>query len=49
MFENWETLSKMSRVELLKGMSNGFKRIVHSSGWEERLKEVVRDRLRPAA
>jgi hypothetical protein len=49
MFENWETLSKASRTELLKGSKAGFERIVHSKGWKGRLKELVRNRLKPAA
>lgn len=49
MFENWETLSKSSRTELLKGSKAGFERIVHSKGWKGRLKELVRNRLKPAA
>lgn len=50
MFENWETLSKLTRPQLLKGDRRGFERIVHRSGWEEKLKELVRKRrLKPAA
>jgi hypothetical protein len=49
MFEDWETLSKSSRTELLKGAKAGFERVIHSKGWKGRLKEVVRNRLKPAA
>lgn len=50
MFENWETLSKLTRPQLLKGDRRGFERIVHRSGWEEKLKELVgKRRLKSAA
>lgn len=49
MFEDWETLSKSSRIELLKGSKAGFERIVHSKTWKRRLKELVKSRLKPAA
>lgn len=41
MFEEWETLSKQSRLELLKGDTSKFIRIVHSKGWKKQLKSVV--------
>jgi len=44
MFERWQDLSKMSRLELLSGDRRGFVRIVHRSGWEDQLKKVVLDR-----
>jgi hypothetical protein len=49
MFEDWETLSKSSRTELLKGSKTGFERIVHSKTWKRRLKELVQSKLKPAA
>ena len=49
MFEDWESLSKSSRIELLKGSKAGFERIVHSKGWKRRLKDLVRNRLKSAA
>lgn len=42
MFEDWETLSKLSRLELLSGKREGFMRIVHKSGWEIELKKLVK-------
>ena len=41
MRENWQALSKRSRVELLKGPRDGFDRIAHSPGWEEALRRVL--------
>src|SRR5918998_4277363 len=32
MFDEWETLSKRSRTELLEGNTNGFVRIIHRPG-----------------
>lgn len=41
MFEGWEKLSKMSRIDLLSGDRKGFVRIVHRSGWQNELKKIV--------
>jgi hypothetical protein len=50
MFEEWETLSKKTRPQLLSGDRKGFERIVHKKGWEQKLKELVeRRKLKPAA
>jgi len=49
MFEDWETLSKLSRIELLKGTRTGFERIVHATGWEKRLIELVQTKVKRAA
>lgn len=40
MFEDWQALSQMTRLELLTG-KDGFVRIIHREGWERRLGEVV--------
>lgn len=45
MFEEWEGLSKMSRIDLLSGDRKGFKRIVHRRGWEDDLKRTIKERL----
>jgi hypothetical protein len=42
MYENWEALSQRSRVDLLKGPRDGFHRVPHSDGWEDRLAGLVR-------
>jgi hypothetical protein len=42
MFEDWEKLSKMSRIDLLSGDRKGFTRVVHRSGWEKELKQVIK-------
>jgi len=41
MFERWEELSQKSRIELLKGDRDGFERIEHREGWEDRLKAML--------
>jgi hypothetical protein len=49
MFENWQTLSQRSRIDLLKGPREGFERIEHRDIWEDRLKAMLeyhRDRKR---
>lgn len=45
MFEDWEELSRRSRLELLAGASRGFQRIPHRGGWEGRLRHAVNSRL----
>jgi hypothetical protein len=44
MFGNWATLSRLSRTELLRS-ENNFIRILHRSGWEKKLSEVIRENL----
>jgi hypothetical protein len=44
MYEDWKTLSAKSRLELLKGSEGDFDRVIHSKGWEMRIKELVRAR-----
>ena len=46
MFNNWEELSKKSRVELLSGTKKDFIRIVHLKGWKEVLKNTIKEKLR---
>lgn len=44
MFERWEELSKLSRLQLLSRKPDGFVRIVHKKGWEEELRDVITKR-----
>jgi len=46
MFENWEALSRRSRIDLLKGERDGFKRILHGEGWADKLKALLREHRR---
>jgi len=41
MTDNWQELSKRSRMELLKGPREGFERIEHRQGWETQLQGVL--------
>ena len=41
MFENWEELSKRSRIDLLKGQREGFERIEHRDGWDAKLRAML--------
>ncbi len=43
MFDDWENLSQKSRVELLSGHRDSFKRIIHKSGWEDEFTKVVEE------
>jgi hypothetical protein len=49
MFENWKTLSKLTRPQLLSGERKGFERIVHRKGWQEKLVKLLRERATKAA
>jgi hypothetical protein len=42
MYESWEALSKKNRIDLLKGPRDGFTRIEHKDGWEDRLSALIR-------
>jgi hypothetical protein len=46
MYEDWQELSKRSRIELLNGPRDGFDRIVHSGAWQRRLRALIRHRRR---
>lgn len=41
MYEDWEEVSKKSRVDLLNGPEESFDRILHKSGWKEELAQRV--------
>lgn len=43
MHENWKTLSKRSRIELLKGPRDEFERIEHREGWDDKLAALLRN------
>lgn len=42
MYENWQELSRKSRLELLAGNREGFERIPHTTGWETQLRYLVK-------
>ena len=45
MYDNWENLSKRTRLELLSGYSKTeFDRIVHDKHWKNRLKILLRQK-----
>lgn len=42
LFDNWEELSKRSRIDLIKGKyGNDFERVVHSPGWKDQVRTIV--------
>ena len=45
MYEDWEELSKKSRMELLTGNNQGFDRIVHTKGWKNQLEYLIKSKL----
>lgn len=44
MFEDWATLARRTRIDLLAGPRDGFERIPHHGGWIHRLGTLVRQR-----
>jgi hypothetical protein len=50
MFENWQSLSQKSRLELLAGSADGFIRVIHRPGWQQQLRKIVdthREKIAP--
>ena len=41
MFQRWQELSQKSRIDLLRGDREGFERIEHREGWDERLRAML--------
>lgn len=46
MGEQWETLSRLSRTELLERAQRDFERIPHVEGWQHRIRALVAERRR---
>lgn len=46
LYDGWESISKRSRLELLKGTTEKFDRIVHTKGWENRFKLLIENKLK---
>ena len=44
MYEDWQTLSQLSRLELLSSARQGFTRVIHRDGWMDRLKKLIAQR-----
>lgn len=45
MFENWEELSRKTRIELLNSKDRNFERIRHTKTWEDRLESYIKKHL----
>jgi hypothetical protein len=47
LFDNWEDLSKLSRIDLMSGrFGSSFERVIHNSGWKDIVKKVIEDKRR---
>lgn len=45
LFDNWEELSKLSRLDLMSGkFGKSFERVIHKSGWKALVKDIVNKR-----
>lgn len=40
-FQDWENLSKLSRIELLSSTSHKFTRIIHSKRWKSKVMQAI--------
>lgn len=45
LFDNWQDISQMSRIDILKRHERDYIRIIHKEGWEEKLRGVITELL----
>ena len=45
MAEDWKNLSQRSRIDLLSNNVDGFERILHTTGWEQRLIRLIAEKM----
>lgn len=43
LFDNWQEISQMSRIDIMKRNEHDFIRIVHKEGWEKLLKHYINE------
>lgn len=41
LFDNWQEISQMSRIDILKRHERDFIRIIHKNGWEKAIKRHI--------
>jgi hypothetical protein len=45
LYDDWQDVSKRSRLELLRGTTANFDRVVHTGDWEQRFRELIEKKL----
>ena len=46
MYNNWQELSTLSRIELMSGKyGSDFDRVVHTSKWEDKVKKLISEHV----
>ena len=45
LYEDWDEVSRRSRLELLRDRDAHFDRVVHSDGWQDKLEALLHDKL----
>lgn len=45
LYENWDEVSRRSRLELLRDRDAHFDRVIHKEGWERKLGALISDKL----
>lgn len=45
LYQNWDEISRRSRLELLRDQDAHFDRVVHKRGWEDQLSALLHDKL----
>jgi hypothetical protein len=46
LYDDWKDVSKRSRLELLRGTTAKFDRVVHTDGWEDRFQTLIEGELK---
>jgi hypothetical protein len=45
LYADWQDVSKRSRLQLLRGTTENFDRVVHTEGWEGRFESHIETEL----
>jgi hypothetical protein len=46
LYDDWESVSRRSRIDLIRGTDADFERIIHGPVWKEQLNVIIRSKLR---
>lgn len=46
LYDDWEDVSKRSRIDILKGTDANYDRIIHNSGWEDSFSKLIKNEKR---
>lgn len=43
LFDNWQEISQMSRIDIMKRHERDFIRVIHKKGWEKTLRRTINE------